>query len=442
MVEVAKFEELVEDYSTKPVPSDKTTSGFRVALIVVGVSIALPAFLSGARIGLAIGFQNAVLAFLVGGAILAAVGSLTAIVASRARLTTYMLVQFSFGPRGAHFVNFLLSLTMLGWFGVNASLFGKAVVTALGSMELSSGSNNLYVVSGGVLMILTTIFGFKALNKLSLFAVPVLIIILVAILVSSLEQTSFDALLAAGHRSMSLGLAISAVVGGKMVAVATMPDVGRYLPNRSQAVWGMFLSFVLGAPIVLVCSAVPSLVTNEPYLMKIITDLGLGLWALVVMVFATWTSNAANLYSTGLGLASIFKNSKRWKLTAVAGIFGTLVALGGIIEWFVSFLIVLSIMIPPIAGIYVVHFYTVAKGKLNLDELKNIPVINYRAFIAWGLGTGVAFLSSRDYLTLTTVPACDAILISASFYWVLNCFFPSQHCASDEAVDFASGPSC
>ncbi len=416
---MSKFDQLVEDHSTTPVPKEKSVSGFRVALVVVGVSIALPAFLSGARIGLALGFTDAVIAFVTGGIILAIVGSMTAIVASQARLTTYMLVQFSFGPKGAHFVNFLLAATMFGWFGVNASLFGSAVVTALEALDWWIWPNNVYVIAGSILMVLTTIFGFKALDKLSLFAVPVLIAILVAILFKSSERTTFDALLAAGDYSMPLGLAISAIVGGKMVAVATVPDIGRYLPNKRQAVWGMFLSYVIGAPVVLICSAVPSLVTGEPHLMKIVTGLGLGLWALIVMVFATWTSNAANLYSAGLGLASIFKNLHRWKLTVLAGIFGTFIALAGIVEWFIPFLIILSVMIPPIAGIYVVHYYAMVKQKCDILTLETIPAVNYKAFVAWGLGSGVAFLASRNYFSLSTIPACDAIIVSALTYWLL-----------------------
>ena len=416
-----KFNDLVLDHSTRPVPAKEKVGCIRLALIIVGVSIALPAFVSGAQLGQAIGIRQALLAFLIGGLILAAIGSFTGIVASRSRLTTYTLVQFSFGPKGAHIVNFVMAATMFGWFGVNASLFGDAVQAAIQNLNWTSAGNaGFYVLVGSALMILTTIFGFKAIDKLSLVSVPVLIAILVAILVQSLQQTSPENLLQAGDRSMSLGIAISAVAGSNMVMVATMPDIARFLSKRSQAIWAMFIAYIIGEPIILLSSAVPSLVTGEPDLMNIIFTLGLGTWALVVMVFATWTSNAANLYGSGLSLAAIFKKVRRWKLTVLSGVFGTAFALAGIIDLFVPFLLLLGATIPPIAGIYVIHFYAFGNQTYEIDSLVRGPPVRYDAFIAWTLGSAVALLSSAEYTTLSTIPAIDAILVSGLSYWCLK----------------------
>ena len=418
---MSKFNELVLDHSTKPVPPGEGVGGFRLALIIIGVSIALPAFVSGAQLGQEVGIKTAVIAFVVGGLILTVIGCFTAIVASRSRLTTYMLVQFSFGRKGAHVVNFVLAATMFGWFGVNASLFGDAVSAAFQSMKFTSSDNtSLYIVIGSILMTATTIFGFKAIDKLSLIAVPVLIVILVAILSQSVQQTNIEEIMLAGERNMSLGLTISAIAGSNMVMVATMPDIARYLTKRSQAIWAMFVAYVIGEPIILLSSAVPSLVTGDPDLMSIIFALGLGAWALVVMVFATWTSNAANLYGSGLSLAAIFKGVRRWKLTALSGVFGTMLALGGIVDVFIPFLLVLGATIPPIAGIYVTHFYAFGNETYDTESLNSDPPVRYNASFAWGLGIGIGILGSTGHFSLTTVPAIDAILVSAASYWLLG----------------------
>lgn len=414
-----KFDDLVEDFSRRPVPLTHTVSGARIALIMVGISIALPGFLAGAQIGQTVGFQQSMTAFFAAGVILAAVGVMTSVVASRARLSTYMLVQLPFGTKGAKVVNFFLASTLFGWFGVNASLFGDAMIATLQTMGWWSAPAAVYVVIGSALMVATTIFGFKALDKLSLFAVPLLFIILVGILSISLGRTDLDDLLAAGDRAMPLGLTISAVAGGNMVAVTTLPDLTRYLANGRQAVTAMFYAYVLGMPIILLSVAVPSLVSGESDLMKIILGLGLGLPALLVLIFSTWTSNAANLYSSGLSLAAVFTGIHRWKLTVMGGAFGIGIAVAGIVEAFVPFLIALSVVIPPIAGIYVTYFF-LAKGAYNLDDLENAPAVGYPAFAAWMTGSGVAFLAVKEVITITGIPALDSIFVAAGIYWLLQ----------------------
>lgn len=421
-----KFDDLVEDYSTNRVPSEKTVSGMRVALIMIGISIALPAFVAGIQIGTAVGLRDAIIAFFAGGLILAMLGSLTSIVGARARLSTYMLVQFSFGPVGARLVNFILAATLFGWFGVNASLFGRATATTMDYLYGYGGYEDFYIAVGGALMVVTTVFGFKALDKLSLFAVPVLLVILIGIMAMSITKTDPATLFAIAGKDMTLGLAISATAGGMMVAVVTMPDLARYLPSRGQAIISMVLAFGVGGPIILLTAAVPSLATGQSDLLLIILGLGFGLPALFLLIFATWTSNAANVYSAGLSLAATFTGTHRWKLTAAAGAAGTVLAIAGIMDYFVPFLIGLGVTIPPVAGIYVAHFYFVAKGNYDVGVLSTLPPVRWRAFIGWSVGTAIGYLAAYGGLTLTTIPALDSLLVSGCLYLLLQLLFP-QH---------------
>ncbi len=132
--------------------------------------------------------NKAVLAALLAGLILCVMGCLTAIVSVRTRLTTYLLVQRSFGRSGAILVNIVIALVHFGWFGVNASFFGDAMVAGTQEVLGISGSFAAYVMVGGLLMAVTTIYGFRALDKLALFAVPILAAILTTVLVMSVRR--------------------------------------------------------------------------------------------------------------------------------------------------------------------------------------------------------------------------------------------------------------
>jgi cytosine permease len=419
---MSKLETLVEDFTTSPVPTAATVSGTRVALIIIGISIALPGFLMGAQIGTALGLVQSSIAFTAGGLILAVVASLTALVGAQARLSTYMLVQFAFGVAGARLVNAVFAVSLFGWFGVNAALFGDAMVATISELYQVSGGWPIYVTIGGVLMVLTTIFGFKALDRLSLLAVPLLVIILVAIMTLAIIQATPGSLLGTEPvgGGMNLGLAISAVAGGSMVGAATVPDLTRYISSRPAAVGSMFVAYGIGAPVILLSAAIPSLVTGEADLMKIFLGLGLGLPALFVLVFSTWTSNAANLYSSGLSLSATFQKIKAWKLTLIAGVLGTGVALSGIIDYFIPFLITLGVFMPPVAAVYVVDFYLVAHQRYNMAHLNRVPAFRWQAFLAWGLGSVLGLVTANDLVTVTAIPSCDSFLAAALVYFVLE----------------------
>ena len=230
-------------------------------------------------------------------------------------------------------------------------------------LGIEGGSFTAYVLAGGMLMAITTIFGFRALDRLALFAVPVLAVIMAAVLALALRRHGLvvDAL-PTPPEPMDFGLALSTLVGSNMMTVATMPDLTRYVRSGRQAVVGMALSFPFATPLLMFAAAATSLATRETDIMRIIVGFGLGLPALLVLVLSTWTINAANLYSASLSLAATFPRVAQWKFTLLAGACGSLLAVAGILDVFVSFLVLLGVIIPPIAAIYVIDAYFGVRG--------------------------------------------------------------------------------
>lgn len=91
----------LEDMATQRVPEEHTVSGWHIALILVGIVITIPAFLTGAELGLALGVKGISVAIPVGALTLCLIGCLTATVAVQSRLTTYMIIRRAFGFSGA-----------------------------------------------------------------------------------------------------------------------------------------------------------------------------------------------------------------------------------------------------------------------------------------------------------------------------------------------------
>ena len=405
-----------DDHSVERVPESETVHGLRVALVLIGIAITIPAFLTGAELGLAMGLKQAGLVIPAGSLFLCVIGCLAAVIAAQSRLTTYMIIQFSFGRSGAKLVNLVLSITIFGWFSVTASFFGESLQQAMIAIWGMSSSLNLLITLGSLLVIVTTVFGFKAIDKLALMAVPLLFAALVTLVYLALKDSSMAQLQAYTNNQMAVGDGITAVIGGFIVGAVIMPDYCRYVRNSRHGVLAAVLHFGVAYPLILLMLAVVSVHTGERNFIAVMAAMGLGVTGFLVLVFATWTTNTGNLYSNSLVLKTIFTTMPQWLLVVLAGLLGTVLAVAGITQYFIGFLLFLGISIPPIVGIYFADYFFVHKRDYQLARLAQQPAIAYPAFVAWLVATAVAYATSRGWITLTTIPACDAILVAFFLY--------------------------
>jgi cytosine permease len=405
-----------ELHAHTPVPEGVTVPGWRVGLIVASFSIGLPDFLNGAHNALALGFWGAVGAALIAALILCIGGCFTSVVSVRTRLSTYLLVRRSFGTGGAALINTVIALIHFCWFGVNASFFGEAMVEAAQANGIA-GNFTLFVILGSALMTVSTIIGFKALDRLAVVAVPVLGVILALVVWASLDRHGLVTAPAANPpEPMGFGIAISALIGAYMLAVATMPDLSRYTRTTRGAIASMVLSFPLATPLMMTAAAIPALATGETSIMKLVVQFGFGTPVLFLLLLPTWTVNALNLYSSSLSLGTTFPKVRPWLFTLLGGTIGAAFALLGILDAFIPFLLFLGLIIPPIAAIYVIDAVTTWRDADSAASIAAVPVVRWPALATWLGSILVAVLAAYKGWTLTTVPALDATIVAALVY--------------------------
>ncbi|MCW5579780.1 MAG: cytosine permease [Luteimonas sp.] len=319
-------------------------------------------------------------------------------------------------------MNIVVALVHYGWFGVNVSFFGivSAMVAAIGQLYGVQVSFAACVAVGSVLMTVSTIYGFRTLERLALVAVPLLGAILIAVCVSAVREHGvvLEAS-AAPPVPMDFGIALSALVGGNMLTIAAMPDLSRYIRTARGAVSAMALSFPLAAPLLMVLAALPALATGQTDIMALIVGFGFGVPALAMLVLSSWTINAANLYSASLSLTATFPKVPTWAFTLLGGMVGAGFALAGIIDAFIPFLLFLGLIIPPIAAIYVIDGFTRFRGVDAAATLRDMPLVRWPAIATWVASVAIALGAKQLELTLTGVPVFDATLIAATIYGLL-----------------------
>ena len=404
-----------------PVDRAETVSGLQIGVVLIGISITLPLMYSAGELALGIGLGPAVIATLVGALILSLMAIPAAIVGAKTRLSSYMIIEHTFGFAGAKFINFCFGVFLLGWYAVTAELFGRTLFLGITDLVAFRVPEWACTLSSSALVIVTTIYGFRAIDRLALVAVPFLLLAVLGVVVLSLREVGIDDLLAIrGSGEITMPTAISAVVGAAIVGVVLTPDLTRYARTTRDCVTASFLGQGGGMTIAYVAGMIPVLVWKELEPMTYMLLLGYGGIALAVLVFATWTTNVINLYSTALASRASVPVGDYRQVVVVLGIVGTAAAMVGISENLIDFLVVMGLLVPPIAGVYLADFFIFKRRDFSLAHLEARPALRVNA-VATAVGSAAlsAWLFRAD-ASITSLGALDSLFISLLAYTLLE----------------------
>lgn len=412
-----------EEFATEPVPEEHTVGWLRVGLISAMVAFSLPTFVTGAEVLLATDNNRGVLSIVIGCALLTVIGAMCGAIGTRTRLSSYMLARVAFGTRGAALVNIAFAISLLGWFGVNIDLFSGAILRLLHDAMGVSAYPWVVELFAGLVMTVTTIYGFRAINTLSLVLVPVMMVVTAVLMTKALGIRPLAETLAVQQTSeISFGHAISSVVGGVIIGAVILPDITRFIRHWRGAVYTALLSYGIVQGVVMIAGGVAAdVLVNDDFLDVLIT-MGLSWGAFVVVIAGSWVLNSLNLYSTSLSVEATFPKTENKLLIVGLGALGTVAAFANILDYFLTFLFYLAIVFVPVAGVIVVdHFF--ARSKAYFENLRSAErLVSPMALLAWAAGSIVALLGAESVITLTGIAALDAMFVSALSYAILSRF--------------------
>jgi len=410
----------MEDYSRSPVPDHATVGGLRIGVVVFGIGVTLPVFFVGSELAAALGFWRAAFAMATGCALVSALMAISSIIGARTRLSTYMIIQFSFGRTGVLIVNLLLAVTYVGYFAATGDIFGQAIKEALFSFYGLDVARPLCAFVGCAAMAVTAMYGFRLIERFSSWTVPVLALFMCYTVYLVVRGADADAILgASGDGDMSLGIAVSTVIGTSILMAVSGPDLTRFARTAWEGVKSVS-GLGVGYPLIMLASAVPTLALGETDIMRIMIGLGVAVPALFILVFSTWTTNTVNLYSAVLTLAASFPRLGDQKLALVAGIIGTVAAVFGMMDMFLPFVLFIGIAATPIAGVYMADYFLVNPGGYRIEDLAQRPRIGYVAYVSWVSGSAVSYAANEEWVSLSLIPAVDGLLTSFACYVLLS----------------------
>jgi len=409
-------------HATSAVPLDQLVPGYRIALICIGIAFTLTGLYTGSELATSLGLDVGVRAVVLGSLVLTVMSVPAAIVGARTHLSTYMIVARVFGAQGSRVINLVLAIVLLGWYAVTAELFGRTCFLTAGLLLPGGPPQWVYTVGCSVLVVATTIFGFRAIDKLPLAAAPLLVALTAFVAWRSLGSVPWEQLravpaniaAAGAGAAVDLGTGISAVVGGLIVQVVLMPDMTRYSRSTLDCAVICIAGNGIGGGGALVLAMIPALAFHELDPMKYMALLGLTGLSFLVLVVSTWTINAVNLYSTGLVTATAVKGTSYGRIVIACGCAGTALSLIGVADRLIDFLVLLGVVVPPIAAVYLTDFFVL--GRQDAGVITDDGATNINALLACFLGGLLGVLAFETNTSVTGVPSIESFVLSASLY--------------------------
>lgn len=362
-----------------------------LAFVWAGAMICVPSLIIGGTLVAGMSFGQAIIVGTIGYSIIVLFMILQGIQSADLKKPTVSVASQVFGKTGSQkIISIILAIACLGWFGIQANVCGQAFGNFLKvySIELPVQLSSLI---WGIIMLLSALYGIKILNLLNYIAVPVLVAVCIYGVTVSLRSTSLSEVLSfQGTGDLSFFSALSVTIGSFALGAVIAGDYSQYSETRGDVMKAAILGILPSGVLMIAVGAILTVTAGTADITEVFMGLGSPILGVTALILATWTTNAVNAFSGGLAIINVFDIPKEKEKLAVAaaGGIGTLLAVVGILNYFVPIMSVLSAMIPAVAGVMIASYWIVQKG--DATRWQPVEGMNWLGVISWMIGAIIA----------------------------------------------------
>lgn len=403
------------DHSVVQVPVAERRSLLALFVEWTSVVTCIAAVWGGGAIAMGADFVTAVTAIVIGSVILAILGGLTALIGGYTHMTTYSIMRYQFGRVGSSIVGAVMSgAGACAWFAFQTWLFGVLISTMFPGYWFT----HIIAASiwGGVLMMMTSLYGIAAIIALSYLLTP--FFVLTVIIGTSIAIGGFGglpALLAYEPKvSLPLGTLITTVVGYYAIGAVITSDITRYSTRPRDGSIAWILQVLIFNVFFLVAGAASLMLTGSENIAEAMLKMGLGISALAIFAITQFDTNDNNLWVSSLAWVNAVGRLSRRQWTAIMGAVGTIWAVliaagyGASLLVLAKFGEILGVIIPPIGMILIADFFVFRPYVLGLKDpargLKfgpgtEYPLLNLVGIVSWIIAFLLAFFVPPPIVT-------------------------------------------
>lgn len=407
---------LGDEYEHRPVPMSARRSMFSVSMIWMGFPMIITGAMTGSILVLGMGFSAALTAMIIGNLImLFYVGSL-GLLGTRSGMNFALIASIVFGRKGYILASGLLSTLLLGWYAVQTGITGALISSAYNLNYI------LMTVIAGVLYIGITVIGVRGLHLIGMISVPFFVVLGLWVVADSASTTSWAAIYTYpgnnGVASMSMGVGLTVVIALFIDAGTVTSDFNRWAQDSRSSLVATFSAFPFANMFAMLVGGIMTAALAVPDANPFGSDNMFGYanakqigW-LSVLAFLFLYCNLGSvcahcLYNAATGWSRIVNTNMRLA-AVVLGAIGIVIAASNVWAFFIAWLSLLGILVPPIGAIILMDQYVLRRSAQVTSDWRGT------AFAAWGVGSACAFLV-ETYAPQLSTAICGGIAAGVAY---------------------------
>src|SRR5690606_41472171 len=131
----------------------------------------------------------------------------------------------------------------------------------------------------------------------------------------------------------------------------------RFARSGRVAMLASLFGFFIGNGLMIVAGAYGAIVYQQPDMVEVLVLQGLSMAAVVMLFLNLWTTQDNTIYNFAAAGCNLLRTGQRKAMTIGGAAIGTLLAIGGMYEMLIPFLILLGSIIPPIGGVIMADYF-------------------------------------------------------------------------------------
>lgn len=380
------------DFPLSEAPRSARKGLLSISMVLFSFTFFTGTMFAGGKLGMAFNFVDMLWIAAIGNTLLALYAAALALIASRSGLNTVLMGRFCFGEAGSRLSDFLLGFAELGWYAWGTATVAIVLVKMLG---LAEGFTLPLMVFFGMGFSITAIIGYKGLDVLSRVSVPLMFaLLIVSMYIATQHVGGFSGLAAViPQQTMTVSAAITMVFGTFASGATQATNWTRLSRSGRIAVTASVVSFLLGNGLMIVAGAWCAMVYQQADIVEVMMLQGLSFAAVVMLCLNLWTIQGPTIYNVAAATCHLVRSERRRTMTLLAAAVGVLLAMGGMYEMLIPFLVLLGSVIPPIGGVIMADFWFRHRGKYPALASVQLPRYNLAGLTAYAVGALLAYLS-------------------------------------------------
>lgn len=408
------------EFEHEPVPASHRKSLFTVSAVWFGFPMILTNAVPGGLVVAMLGFWPGVAAILVANAIMFGYVSLLSYRAGVTGKSFSLQATETFGTAGYAIASGFLSTVVIGWFAFNTGATGASLNSAFGWNE------TLVAAVAGIAFIAVTYLGIRALSVLGAIAAPLFIIAVVIAIVIASRSHDFSAVTGyqgIGGGAMTFGVAVTAIMATFADSGTMTADFTRWAKNGRQAVVATVTAFPiaslvaqLSGGLLVAAGAIADPANNGGNFTPILTGENnpvLNAFLVLFVLINLGSVCTHCLYNGALGWSHLTRSKMRL-LTLVLGVIGIVVAVLGAWHYFVDWLALLGVLVPPLGAVLIADQIFLGRRNAGRAQTK----FRWPAFLAWAIGAAAALIT--HYFAPSLSDAVTGLVVGLIAYLVIE----------------------